>query len=418
MRLFIPILFTLLSLQAMAGHRILSPQVKSLQVTVGNDWTAPLPIMRLGTNDVLNVGFDELSHNYHRFIARLEHCEADWSPSTGLFENDWLEGFNDLPIDDYDNSLNTTVLYSHYRLQIPNSQCRLKMSGNYRLHILDEDDGGNEILVAEFRVLEPLMNIGLNITSNTDLGLNSRYQQVSMTVNYNSLRVTNVEDQLKVIVLQNGCEEFMKTGIKPSYITQWGLQWEHCRELVFEGGNEYHKFEMLDPTHTTMGLDRVWWDDDQESYHAAPLVCEPRSYYLYDEDANGAFLIRNSNDVEAETTCEYIYVHYKVKPIREYEDSKIILQGKWTVEDPDSYVMYYDEKDRSYNATILQKMGYYNYQLLRIDAAGQSFLLPEEGSFFQTANSYQVLVYYRGTGERTWRLNGYRNVDLHDIQQE
>ena len=98
MRLFIPILFTLLSLQAMAGHRILSPQVKSLQVTVGNDWTAPLPIMRLGTNDMLNVGFDELSHNYHRFIARLEHCEADWSPSTGLFENDWLEGFNDLPM--------------------------------------------------------------------------------------------------------------------------------------------------------------------------------------------------------------------------------------------------------------------------------------------------------------------------------
>ena len=36
--------------------------------------------------------------------------------------------------------------------------------------------------------------------------------------------------------------------------------------------------------------------------------------------------------------------------------------------------------------------------------------LPSEGNFFQTENRYQAMVYYKGTGERTWRLVGYQQV--------
>ena len=90
-------------------HAIKSDKVKSLQVVVNNNWLS-MPVMQMGTNDVLNISFDELSHEYHRFIVHLEHCEADWTPSTDLFESNWLQGFNDQPIEDYENSLNTTVL--------------------------------------------------------------------------------------------------------------------------------------------------------------------------------------------------------------------------------------------------------------------------------------------------------------------
>jgi len=33
-----------------------------------------------------------------------------------------------------------------------------------------------------------------------------------------------------------------------------------------------------------------------------------------------------------------------------------------------------------------------------------------EGNFFQTRNKYQALVYYKGLGDRTWRLVGYRGL--------
>ena len=120
MRILTLCLLSAVVLRVAAGHVVYNQQVKTLQVVVNQDWLSP-PVMQLGSDDVLNVSFDELSHTYHRYIYRLEHCEADWSPSQSLFESDWLEGFNGEPLEDYENSLNTTVLYTHYRLQIPNA---------------------------------------------------------------------------------------------------------------------------------------------------------------------------------------------------------------------------------------------------------------------------------------------------------
>jgi hypothetical protein len=107
---------------------------------------------------------------------------------------------------------------------------------------------------------------------------------------------------------------------------------------------------------------------------------------------------------------DYVYVHYKLAPVREYENKQLYIDGKWTTEDKDTYLMTYDPSDRSYNATVLQKMGYYNYQILMADEAGRTQGVPDEGSFYQTENRYQAIVYYKGIGERTWRLVGYSEI--------
>ena len=354
------------------------------------------------------IGFDELSHNFHRYIYRLEHCEADWSPSEDLFESDWLEGFNGNTIEDYENSLNTTILYTHYWLQIPNDRCRLKMSGNYRLHICDEDDGDKEVLCAEFRVVEPLMKVGMSITTNTDIDFNKSHQQVAMTVLYGSVNVSNVEDQIRTVVMQNGREDNQKVNVSPNYVRTDRLQWEHNKALIFEAGNEYRKFEVLDVSHPTMGIDRMRWDGT--NYHAFPFVGGPRPSYILDHDANGAFYIRNSDNIENDRTCDYVYVHYKMLADA-YQDD-VVIDGNWTTEDGYNYVMTYDDSDHSYNATILQKQGYYSYQYLLRDNDGRTRHLPEEGSFFETENRYQAFVYYKGISERTWRLVGYQQIVL------
>ncbi len=393
--------------QAAARSRVLSDDIKTLQVTVNDDWLSP-PVMKLGTNDVLNIDFDQLSHVFHRYVARLEHCEADWSPSDQLFESDWLEGFNDITIDNYENSLNTTVLYTHYSLQIPNDRCRLKMSGNYRLHILDDDDGLSEVACAEFCVTEQNMQVGLSVTTNTDIDHNRNHQQVSMTVNYVGAKITNLDEQIYTVVRQNGREDNQKLNPHPTFVTNNGLKWEHNRQLIFEAGNEYHKFEVLDVSHPTMGIDIIRWDGHH--YQAYPFNCEPRRNYSYDEDANGAFYIRNSNNTENDYTCDYVFVNYCLAPARHYDDADIIVDGNWTTEEPGKYIMHYDEKDRSYRARILQKQGYYSYQFLMRDADGTTHTMPEEGSFFETENRYQAYVYYRPNGTRTWRLVGYQQI--------
>lgn len=403
------ILLLAVTITGTARHQVLVPNIKTLQVVVNQEWTS-LPVMVLGSDDVLNVAFDELSHNYHRFIVHIERCEPDWTENTSLFESDWMEGFNDQPIEDYENSLNTTVQYTHYRLQIPNEYCHLKMSGNYRLRILDDDNDRQAILQAEFRIVEPLMNIGLSVTTNTDVDMNKSHQQVNMNINYNDIRVTNFEEQIQTFLMQNSRDDNMKANIRPTYITPKGVRWEHCRHFIFEAGNEYHKFEMLDPSHTTMGLGHITWDEATGRYHAYPFFCEPQRGYTYDEDADGAFYVRNSDNIDNDITSDYIYVHYLLKPYRPYEYAHVIIDGNWTTEQTGNYMMTYNEETKSYEAVILQKMGYYNYQLLMKDADGITHRMPEEGSFYQTENRYQAFVYYKGTGERTWRLLGYQYI--------
>ena len=57
MKRLIFLLLAAVSLQATAKSVINDPQVKTLQVVVNQDWLSP-PVMKLGSSDVLNIGFD------------------------------------------------------------------------------------------------------------------------------------------------------------------------------------------------------------------------------------------------------------------------------------------------------------------------------------------------------------------------
>ena len=384
-------------------HEIHSARIASLQVTVGNRWME-MPVAQLG--EKIHIEFDDLTHEYTRYTYKLEHCEADWTLSEELFTNDYLQGFADgNTIDDCIESLNTYQLYTHYALTIPNERCRPKIGGNYRLTVFDENNEETPVFTACFMIVEPLMGVSLDYTTNTDIDINNKHQQVEMSLSYGSETVTNPAEQIKTVVLQNGRWDNARINAKPQYVTTDGMRWHHCRDFIFDSGNEYRKFEMLDLTHPTMGIDHIDWDG--EMYHVFPMLAEPRPNYVYDEDANGAFIIRNSDNIEVKNTCDYAWVHFLLKcPQRINGD--IYLNGVWTNDHflPE-YKMEYNEEDQTYEAVVKLKQGYYNYQYLLMDARGALSPLPTEGNFFQTENSYQALVYYKKTGERTDRLVGY-----------
>lgn len=386
-----------------AGNRIFVPNIKSLTSIVNGDWMNR-PVMELNSSDQLRISFDELSHTYHRFIYRLEHCEWDWSVSDGLFESDWLEGFNGNPIENYRNSINTTVLYTHYQLTIPNNNCRLKISGNYRLTVYDEDNSDEKILEVEFYVVEPLVSVGLEVNTNTDIDHNISHQQLSMKVGYNNLRVTNMDEQLHTVVMQNWREDNARHDIRPNYINNQGLTWEHQRDFIFDAGNEFHKYEILDVSHPTMGIERISWDG--ERYQVWPFTDQVRRNYLTDVDADGAFVIRNSDMREINYTCDYVMVNYTLQAPYQGE---LYISGHWTTDaDKENYKLRYDGAKGIYYTQLLQKQGYYSYQYLTEDGKNP----PSEGNFYQTENRYQALIYYQGIGERTWRLIGYRGIEF------
>lgn len=409
------ILLSLILVKNISAQRneIYDRGIASLQVVAGQQWLS-LPIIKLGShgpNERINISFDDLTHTYHRYVYRIEHCEADWTVSDQLFSSDYIEGFQDgNTIDDIVESINTNTLYTHYSLQIPNEQCSLKMSGNYKLTVYDENDGDRPMFTACFMVIEPAMGVALDVTTNTDIDINKAHQQVSMQVNYGGINVTDPMSQIKTVIMQNRRWDNAKVNPRPQYIMPDGLKWEHNRDLIFQAGNEYHKYEILDVDHPSMGIDRIVWDGND--YQVYPYVCTPRPNYLYDEDANGAFYIRNSDNIENDISSEYVYVHYTLKTPQRFAGD-IYVNGAWTNDQfTPEYLMTYNEINKCYTATIRQKQGYYSYQYVLVDVNGVSQAVPSEGSFYQTENKYQALVYYRGRGERTDRLVGYQEVQF------
>lgn len=404
--IFILTWFTLLPLAAQR-NTISNPNIRTLVVMAGSRWY-DMPIIYLNGDEVISIGFDELSHVRHRYIYKVEHCDFDWTPSEELFESDFIDGFADGNlIDNTQESLNTNVLYTHYAFNLPNSQCKLKMSGNYKVTVYDGNQNNQVACVAYFMVAEKSMGISLSATTNTDADINGRHQQLSMEVDYANVRVTDHDRQVKTVVLQNGRWDNAIINPKPQYVMAQGMRWEHNRDLIFNGGNEYRKFELLDMDHTTMGLEKIDWDGTQ--YQVYPWTAEPRPNYVFDEDANGAFLIRNSDNVEIDNTCDYGNVHFRLKTKRQSGD--IYLNGQWTNDlFLPEYKMDWNDKEGIYECVIPLKQGYYNYQFLRLDDDGTTHLIDSEGNFYQTENDYEALVYYRGNGERTDRLVGYNKL--------
>jgi len=389
-------------------NEVYNNRIASLQVIAGNRWTA-LPIVQLGGSEPICIDFDDLTHEYHRYTYKIEHCEADWTVSEDLFVSDYLQGFGEgNTIDDAEESINTNVLYTHYSLRIPNDRCRIKMSGNYKLTVMDENDDNEPMFTACFMVLDPSMGVHLSVSTNTDIDINNAHQQVSATLSYGNSTVTVPREQIMTVVMQNRRWDTAKINIQPQYVMADGLRWSHCRDWIFPAGNEYRKFEVLDVDRPSMGIDHIEWDG--EHYHAYPFLSEPRNNYVYDEDANGAFLIRNSDNVEIHTASDYVMVHYTLScpsPVK----GDVYINSAWTHDRflPE-YRMTYNEETRCYEAVLMQKLGYYSYQYLWMLPDGTIRTMPTEGDFYQTENSYQMLVYFRGQGERTDRLVGFQEI--------
>lgn len=389
-------------------NEIKSDRIATLQVVAGDDWLSP-PVITLGGEEAITISFDDMTHEYHRYAYRIEHCEADWTISDALFTSDYCEGFNDgNTIENVKNSINTNILYTHYRLKIPNERCNIKMSGNYRVTIYD-DNTSEEVATACFMVVDQRVGLQLEATTNTDIDTNGAHQQIEVKINYAGLKVNNPRQEIKTVVMQNGRWDNAVINAEPQYIMADGLQWTHNKQLIFNGGNEYRKFETLDVSHATMGLESVKWDG--KDYHAYVWTDEPRNSYVYDEDANGAFYIRNSDNIENDYISEYVYVHFALKTPP--TDNDIYINGVWTNDQfLPKYRMIYNPQNGLYENVLLLKQGYYSYNYLVKNGDGSFSPLQSEGNFCYTENKYQCLVYYKAAGDRTDTLVGYRQIRI------
>ena len=110
--------------------------IKSIIFKSQNE-TYQLPIVTLG--ETFEISFDDLNADERNYYYRIKYFNYDWTPS-GLFQTEFIKGFDNIRIENYRTSFNTLQPYTHYKLKLPNDKTQFLISGNYILEIYNEED--------------------------------------------------------------------------------------------------------------------------------------------------------------------------------------------------------------------------------------------------------------------------------------
>ena len=392
--------------------QILSERIHTLQVRKNGDWQS-LPVITLGTDDRIEITFDEFSHDYRRLIYNVRHFDADWKES-GLLESEYMEGFNDLPIQDYANSINTTFLYTNYFLELPNDDVKLLVSGNYEVTITD-DENHEELLEARFSVLENIATVDAAVSGITDIDNNQKHQQLTLNIDYQRLPVNDPQGEIIVRATQNRRQDVMTATLTPSYVSSGKMQFQHNRHLIFKGGNEFRRFEIINMYRYTQHVDKIDFYDPY--FHATLLTDRPMREYRYDQDHNGRYIIRYDQADNSDIEADYLLVHFSLK-VPEYSGGRLYLDGDFTDGGYcDKWQMEYNRRTGCYEKSVLLKMGSYDYRYLWVpEGPAIAETSKTEGDSFETANEYQIYVWFRQHGARYDRLVGLCDLRMTENQ--
>lgn len=397
------VLFCIFPLICLSQVNELAPPnyIKTIQFK-GNTPETQLPIIRLGEQLVLE--FDVLNGNEANYYYKIDHFNFDWTPSV-LAKSEFMDGFDNQRIRDYENSFNTYQIYSHYQLTIPNDQTRrLKVSGNYLLSIFNSDD--ELVFSRKFMVYEAIAAVGLAVKRSRDIKYIEEKQNIELIVTSNNLQINNPTNTVRAVIVQNNNLYTAISNLKPQYTIGNQLIYKYNAESSFWGGNEYLFFENKDVRAANTGIRSI---DLQELYHNYLFTNVERASkpYTYNPDINGNYVTTLVDAKNPDIEADYVWIHFSLLPIEALSTKNIHVYGNFNnyVID-ESTKLTYNEQYRVLTCSMLLKQGFYNYKYVVVNADGSLDEGAVSGNFYQTENNYKAIIYYRDLGARYDRIIG------------
>jgi len=412
-QIFSLIILSSLNLFSQTINRTLlfNPQIKTLQIGVQGEKLG-LPILELNGANTLKVSFDEMSHETHSYSYKVLHCNADWTLSN-LNSNEYLGGFTTGNINDFTLSVNTTFLYTHYQFNIPNEDMNFKISGNYLLIIYEDNVIEKPIAQACFSIVEPRVYITPNLRGNTDTEINERLQQLDFEVELNGYLVRDAASEIKVVVRQNNRTDNQVTDIKPTFLSNSKLSFINNKALIFEGGYEYHRFDISSVYGGGEGVENIRYNRTNYVANLYENKITTSKTYMQEMDVNGKYVINMQNAQDDNVEADYMYVNFSLAAKNPFFDGQIYLGGEFNFNlMNDISRMKYDLNKESYVQTVLLKQGGYNYQYWFLPKGERAATTERiDGTYWQTRNEYTIYIYHRGWGDRYDRLVGVKGLE-------
>ena len=410
--LLIPVLFSFyLTAQTTYRTRIINPNIKTLQIGVMGVKLG-LPIIELNSTQALQISFDEMSHSAHSYTYKVLHCNADWIASD-LSTNEYLSAYTTGNITDYNLSVNTTYLYTHYIFRLPNNDMGFKISGNFVVIIYEDNELDKPVAEACFSVVDPKVSITTVVRGNTDTELSGRLQQLDFEIELNGYSVRDAASEIKVVVRQNNRFDNEVKNLKPTYMSNSKLSFINNKSLIFEGGSEFHRFDISSVYAASEGVAAIKYMQPHYEVFMTEDKIQTSKTYQQDFDVNGKFIINMQDTEEDDVEADYMLVHFTLPTAKPFFDGQIYLGGEFNYNQMnDAFRMNYDNNAGAYVQTLMLKQGGYNYQYWFLPK-GERKASSERigGSYWQTGNEYTIYVYHRAWGERYDRLIGVKGVE-------
>lgn len=397
------------------NDKIYKPSIKTVQMYNSGVNELSSPIYEVGSENPLICSFDDLTDDSKNYYYTLIHCNADWEPS-GLIEPEFMDGFYPDLITNYQRSFNTIIDYIRYEVTIPNENLTIKKSGNYILYIY-EDNKDSPVLTRRFMVNENIVGIDPSVKRSSVVEYRKFKNEVDLNVHLKNFQVSDPFRDITVVLKQNGRWDNAITDLKPKFVRNNVLEYNHERVNEFWGGNEFRKIDMKSARYQTQEIKAFKREED--GVHAYLNLEKSRSFkqYLFEYDINGRYLIKNDDGFDDKLEPEYIYVHFQLKKADPVENGDVYIFGQLSDWQAKSEMkMKYNEETLIYSATLLLKQGYYNYLFATLeDGKSTVDMIPIEGSHSETINDYGVFVYSRDRSLDYDRLIGIKQFTTNNF---
>ena len=389
------------------SNHIYNEKIKTVQL-YKEGWNLSYPLISLNSEEKLNLHFDLLDDHAETYYYTFIHCDKDWNRSD-ISINDYLDGYPDNPIEDYEPSFNTTVSYYHYKLAFPNDRVNLLLSGNYVIVVYPFNKPEGPVITQRFVVKENAVKIEVSAHRPQMTQENNTYQQVDFTVNYSGLNIDDPYRNIYASILQNGRWENAKTNLKPDFYGNNELKYNSLSDKnIFPGGNEFRYFDIKSLRYQTENVKNVEFNSPYYNVFLSPSESREFKPYFYWRDFNGKYYIAIQEGQKYDIEADYVYVYFTLSSRQQIAGGSVYVSGNlnnWELNK--NNLMTYNPERGEYECSMLLKQGWYNYEYVFMkEGSSDGLATLFEGNHYETENDYVVLIYYRNPRERYDRVIG------------